>query len=476
MPRGGGRRILFHLLIFVAGFLLAIVFSLRHRILSSWSETRLFSSPPAMAVSSVPRTVKPAAEVPALQPPPPVERQPSEPDIKAMRAALAAGTYESFQALRSDALALLPDYHSTVLPQLKPAALNEFLRRFNDRDWREWPVSFDKKTKIFSTARLYVDDLRLANPELARYLETAGLLLHGLYQSMRSGRPYNASAELYYALQNAEQIFAGRTVSAVPARTLLDAEIVNDKSFQEKLEGYRGELAAGYYARYPDQLETGLKLFLQLQPVQCSRRVLTSFGRLLLDLSLRTTPKYRENAANMLIKATTTTEFLKAEPALGEPLAQFYLLTALDALQRSDRERARGLLELSSAAKPGLKEQATLRAALDKPVRAPEAVAQKPEAPKEEKAKNWLDLGSTKPEESSGSGYQSILVAIVLVLALLFVGGRFMLALLSKRAVVMLPKEYGHAEPFSEEEFQQPVLTSPSELGFDEDLLAMNKS
>lgn len=160
--------------------------------------------------------------------------------------ALESGSMADLQLLRSEQLRQLPDYRTTIVPTMKRAGIDALLSRFNESDWLDWPRAYAALNGGPTSARAFIDDLRVVNPELARYLETAALLFQALYLKTSQGQPFALREELYAITRSAERLLEYRKAKAIPARQLLDLEIAQDSLFVRELERKRADFVLLY--------------------------------------------------------------------------------------------------------------------------------------------------------------------------------------------------------------------------------------
>lgn len=274
--------------------------------------------------------------------------------------AIQEGTLDSMQLLSPQILRGLPDYRSVTLPVVKESLLLALIAKFSEQDWIDWPRAAFAHRNGPTPARSFVDDVRIVNSDLGRYLETAGYLFHVLYLRSMQGEPVNLREEALNLTRNAERILANRKVRAVPARALLEPEIVSDTVFVREFERKRGDFILFYAAEHPQELERQLILLLGLDGNFATAEHLTSIADILRTSALSGSPRFRDRVLRLTVESPSVQLFIERSPRIRRALAELYLIGVVDALEEHDTRRALLFLNQSIAVQPGLRAQELL--------------------------------------------------------------------------------------------------------------------
>ncbi|MCB0324055.1 MAG: hypothetical protein KDD69_10795 [Bdellovibrionales bacterium] len=378
--------------------------------------------------------------------------------------AVREGTLDSLQLVRSEYIGFLPEYRSELLPLLKGEALEELRTRFDQRDWLDWPSSSVTNQSNPTPAREFVDNVRLVNREIGRYLETAAQLFHGMYLNIMSGTPYSLKEDLFYILQNAETVLSNRRFPAIPARLYLEAAILDDPVFIQFAETLRRDLTLGYIEGHPRELKTHLLLINEVPPSLADSAVAVAVTKLLKKISLESSAAYRHQVFDLVLSSELIAALSQSDQAVRKALAEFYIIAAVDALEENDLERAKGMLRLSEDTLPELPAQQVVRRFIGEAHAAakPTIVAT---APAEEALPQTSSIFGKRSREGMAASLKTILIYLVLVGALGLVGMRLLVWQRSRRAV----KERARVPDPMDDELHRPLdLTAPDSLHFEE--------
>jgi hypothetical protein len=398
---------------------------------------------------------------------------PRERLLQTLTNVLKDGNSDALQSLRVDYLSILPDYESVILPALKRQALECLLDRFSDSDWADWPSSAYANDGAPTLARRYVDDVSLVNPELGKFLETAAQLLYGMQLTIMSGSPYQLEDDLYFVIQNAERLVPKKRPVAIPARLLLEPGILHDQVFLDVIEWERGKLVARYIERYPYEMQSGLKLVQVLKPEYCGKAVFRAVRSLIYNLSFEASARLRLDAAQTISESPVFSEIARSDGHARYALAEFYVVAAVDALEAGQAAQSHTLLDTSIRTMPGLETQKMLVEFLSRPrvesTAAQEDASSKRKGGKVERAdsKFELDKYASEEKEPGGINYQQVLMVLILLGSIGFVGGRFLMAYLTKKTIISTP---GEKEGTSSVLGPKVSITSPSDIQFDDEL------
>ncbi len=284
--------------------------------------------------------------------------------VEVLTFAIDEGTLDSLQLIRSDSLRTIPSYRSVVLPELKRESLNELIDRFEQSDWENWPYAAYANKKGPSSARQFVDDVVVINPELGRFLETSAQLLYELYSSVQSGVGFEVDQVLKQLIEDADSL---ALVGQKGTNLVLDAydlSVADDPIFRVGLEKTRCDLTLDYIKRFPDNISEHLSLIKSLQPRYCSSKLVSYIENILARLSLDGSRGFRsqvllDNSLMSVIEEVSTAH-LKLRPVI----ASFYLVGALDAMEAGALDKSEEFVNLSTHFVPNLREQVSLRSAI----------------------------------------------------------------------------------------------------------------
>ncbi len=396
-----------------------------------------------------------------------------------LEGAVEQGTLDSLQVIRSEYVSFLPEYRSEILPRLRRAALKELRIRFAEQDWLDWPSSAVSNAGGPTQARIFVDNIGLVNDELGRFVETAAQLYHGMYLSILSGNPYSLKDDLFFVLQSAEKILSKRSFTAIPARLMLDPQILSKQAFVHEMERLRCDLTALHVSRYPTQLKTHLVLIEDLKVHDCPLTTVEAVAEVLRKITIESSQSYRASIISTIIDSQTLPKFAEVAPRVRTNLAEFYVMSAVDAIAEDSRERAKGLLSLSETIMTGLRSQSIVKKYLEKTQPSTKNQSAEPSAeikteePLSSRFGESLRKASTQPTSAS---FGSFIVYAVLFVALVAVVVVVVLWLLGRRAVARGPK-LSHDEESNEEVSSSGIASFDDEdfelgsFGEDDELL-----
>lgn len=380
--------------------------------------------------------------------------------------ALESGTMSDLQLLKSDQLRQLPDYRNGIVPTMKRAGIGGLLSRFVESDWLDWPRANSSVQGGPSAARAYIDDIRVVNPELARYLETAALLFQALYLKTSQGLPFTLREELYAISRSAERLLEYRKAKAIPARQLLDLEIGQDSLFVRELERKRADFVLLYTKEHPDEIQKNFTLLLGLEPSYAGDEVLRSLTNILRRFALEGSPKFRDQILREAAESSAMQELLKRDLRIRKAVAELYLIGVIDALEQADTRRAMLYLNESVSVQPGLRSQELLaqairRRAADTAEAIPEPVKENPEA-KQKQAKR-LELFADEADElpATDGGGTSYLMLFLLVGFVIIISVFVILYRRSSRLTSLQLYEAGPKAPAT------MSMTSPTAVNFE---------
>jgi hypothetical protein len=360
--------------------------------------------------------------------------------------AIETGSLDSLQVVRSEYISFLPEYKDELLPQLKKSVMDTLRLRFSETDWLDWPSSNIAHKGGPTEARVFVDNLSLLNDDLGRFAETAAQLMHGMYLSILSGNRYSLKDDLFFVIQGAEKILSARTFVAIPARLMLDPAILSDPGFALSIESLRCDLTALHLRRYPEEFSAHLILIQDLKVDACSPATRDAVAEVLRRLTLETSTAFRKEILPKVIETATLVQLAQKNTQVKNNLAEFYVMSAVDALEQRETERAQGLLNLSTDIYKGLRSQGIVREHLARILARPESGTENQPSDKEKGA----------GEEGGGSLFGDSLRQTVvekgtsylgsfIVYATLLLGGGAMLAYLvlwqlGRRTLVRPPR------------------------------------
>ena len=421
------------------------------------------------SLRSDPRAAKTQLPAPVLD-----HRMSKEARQEVLYRALEVGSLSSLQVLRGEYLHTIPTYDAIILPELKTHLVGVLSHKFSDADWVSWSTSLNDARREKTNARNFIDDLSVVNFELGRFGETIAFLFHGLYVSTMLGKVYSVEEDLYDLVLNAEKIFQNRGPDALPARLYIDPEVSTEQAFLKALEQYRAKFTLEFYAREPSQLETGLRLVLSVQEEFISNELSQVASDLIRRLSKEGSGRYRAQIRHSILGQDSTAALMRKSPAVRLALAEFYVISAIDALEIRDLKEARELLDRSISVQPGLEAQVLVRRHLEQ--------EQEKLVLKTEKTPiKTHDAGTKKRpalversvfEEPSGESLSNRIerYGILLVLSgvLLFFAWKILGIILARRALSK-KNTSGGSPPGNQTSRQTVSITSPVHINFDDE-------
>ena len=405
--------------------------------------------------------------------------------------ALREGTASSLPLVNARVISNLPEYRNQLVPVLEREALQTLLARFRQIDWLNWPLSSTALDGGPTEARSYIDLLHGENPEIGRFLETAAEMFYLLFRSTREGKVFSGQAELENFLQIAERGAADKSPAAVPERRYLDNQIMHNPAFVPVLDELRAQFVLRTLEKHSDDLMQSLTLLLSVPPGPHQQEIASSIRLLLLRFSLEASPKYRAQVFDVLHSSKYLQDWLEQEPVLHRPLAELYLVGAMDALEIEDIRRAALFLDESQNLAPGLKSQELLAEYLKSSghgVAVPENAA---EAPAVDAAAETKPAGSRKlldsvtkdsetepllsdkthaPQAKTNvrSALMSAISYISVFLFILLVVGGIVMIVLYRRSLSLTPAGSG-AKPRRDRSSSNARMTPPGEMDFGEE-------
>ncbi len=380
--------------------------------------------------------------------------------------ALENGGIADLQLLQSEQLRQLPDYRTAIVPTMKRAGIDGLLSRFAESDWLDWPRANSALEGGPTAARAYIDDIRVVNPDLARYLETAALLFQTLYLKTSQGQPFVLREELYAISRSAERLLEYRKAKAIPARQLLDLEIGQDALFIRELERKRADFVLLYTKEHPAEVQKNFTLLLGLEPAYASDEVLRSLTNILRRFALEGSPKFRDQVLREAAESAAMQELLRRDARVRKAVAELYLIGVIDALEQADTRRAMLYLNESVSVQPGLRSQDLLaqairRRAAETGEAAPQEAKPAPETKQQQAKRLELFTDDADEEPKNADGGTSYLMLFLLIGLALVVG---VLVVLYRRSSRLTSMQLYEAAPKSPATMS---ITSPSSVNFD---------
>ncbi|HMO17286.1 MAG TPA: hypothetical protein PKA63_04250 [Oligoflexia bacterium] len=265
-----------------------------------------------------------------------------------------------FSLLRSDFLSKDPVAELASLSHIKDAILYRLVMELANSDWLQWAeeenysgsssIRKNRRAKgNLSSARKFINKLRVVNFQLGRYAETSALLFSSLYANSMAGRKFSVEEELYNLLMEADQIFKERALAAVSSRMHLDAEISQDEVFAKWLERLRAEFVIKHMENAPKQFETNFYLLSSIRHVIPIKEIENAYDDLLRRSVTEISPRYREELRGNLLVPDRVREILSRYPSLRDRMENFYYTSLEDKILERDVSAAKGVyLQLSA--------------------------------------------------------------------------------------------------------------------------------
>ncbi len=235
------------------------------------------------------------------------------------------------------------------LPQIKNEILRKLARELSRSDWLQWSASENDGNVKKTSARNFIDTLRVVNSNLGRYAETAALLFSGLYYATSSGRIFSPEEELYNLMLEADQLFRQRTPAALSSRVHLDIDITQDVTFQVWLERLRARFIAQFCLKEPRQIENQFYLLSTIKEEYFSEIIVKIYSELLNTVTRRISPRFREELRNSYLAPDEVRRMLSYMPELAPRIEEFYQTSFDDKVVLGDKSKARSVyLQYSS--------------------------------------------------------------------------------------------------------------------------------
>ena len=274
--------------------------------------------------------------------------------IKILKTALEEGTVDSLQLLRQDSLKLVAEYRDTILPDLAGAALTAMLSRFTASDWSNWQSARTADSGGPTSARLYVDDVIFANPEIGAELETGAFLLSFMFQATQRGEAFDLEPTLHHLMENAEHFLSGRPEKLAPARYAFNPEISGQRPFLLIFEEQRANCVADYLSAHPESGERLVTLLASVKVERCSEKCFAKLTDMIKTAGVNFTPADRERLLYRDIESQVFKRFTEMDGKFRQAVANLYLMGAVDSIQNSDDTQAGKFLNESVQIYPGM--------------------------------------------------------------------------------------------------------------------------
>jgi hypothetical protein len=395
------------------------------------------------------------------------------------------GSISALRDIDSKAIGVLPEYRSTILPLLEREGFDSLLSRFRQIDWMNWPMSSFAVDGGPTDARQYVDRISAVNSELGRFLETAARLVHSVYVSTRKGQSFSEQDKLHELLAGADRQPVDANIRTALARTMLDAQILQNPIFQRRFEQLRSQFVLSYLQSHPDEVLRSFQLLLSAhfnENDMLSSALLMLLRRFTLDASA----KFREQIFDIIHQSLNIQIAAKSDAQLQRALAELYLVGAMDALEADDRQRAAIYLDESQGYNSDLKGQEILTEYLksDAHLRQPEKQetkgdetekATQEKEPAEEHTSLLSRFSHDSEHQDAQSKIRSTLVSgisyISMLLFALLIGGGIFLAIIYRRSVQTLSGLQKSSAPHHSGEGRSNGvrMTAPTEMDFGEE-------
>ncbi len=273
---------------------------------------------------------------------------------------------DSLEFLRSERIEDDPTFEMAVMPELKSLVLDGLIKRFSRADWLFWkeslvPTSYSDE-KITNTtnyykqhrtaARIYVDQIKVKNITLGKYLESAALLFSALYLSTDQGKVFSVEEELYSLSSSAHSIFRTRTAHGISPRSNLDLEITTDPPFIFWLESLRASFIILFCKREKKQVETQFELLSSIQNTQFNEALIDAYSNLYKISSTSISPRFREEIRLKYNDPNRERELSARSKTYRDSFLNFNESLFTDAISNKDIGKAKGIVLSLSAVFP----------------------------------------------------------------------------------------------------------------------------
>lgn len=391
--------------------------------------------------------------------------------------ALDEGSRSSLEQVRLERVQQLPFYSDSVLRELQREGLESMLSRFTLQDWSHWPEATISGTNSPTEARRYVAELWVVNADIARYLETAGLLFRGLFDQTAAGKSFDLQNYFDHIRTASNAPIQGIPSNGLKAPFHPTPEILSDSHFISVFERQRGEQVLRYLKLRPKDYGTQIRLLATLKSEHCSMAVFRHVANLLSTTSLKESPALRRELLNIELENRILEEFAVADISVRKGLGLLYAVGAVDALEAETFDEAALFLNASRRIHPGLPTQRAVASAfrratggaesfddqtLQTPTDTPEAVLSQPNqtetsrtasVPSETSTtaeKNIFsptDPASSSAEYDGESSWTSTFVSIVVLVGIFFAGAFLFQYQSSKKDLLYGGVETAQSEP-----------------------------
>jgi len=238
---------------------------------------------------------------------------------------------------------------ASFLPEVKTLLLKQLFKLMDKNDWYSWKELLKLSNSKRSKARVFVDDVRIINFQLGRYLETAALLISALYLNTTNGRIFSSEEAIFSLLNQSNDLFSNRTPAALSPRIYLDTMITDDTSFTKVLEDLRSKLVASYCRKRPQELDTQLLLLSSLDLNFYSKEIIEIYLENLSRINSKVSPRFREELRTHYLLPDQVKDLVEIDPRIGESIKVLYSDSIHGYLDQGDVKTAKSvLLQLAS--------------------------------------------------------------------------------------------------------------------------------
>lgn len=342
-------RFTLHSVLFLVGFLLAIF--LLHGVLQ-FSRKQTQYSGRARIGSEMTQSTEVAEAMPMLRQDKPIDS--SHPSsytqdhtykMNAIVSGIRSGTPSALRIVHPDVINEFSiSEQKRFIPEIKNEILRKLIRELSKSDWLQWKnTELESVAATKTSARNFIDALRVVNFNLGRYAETAALLFSGLYYTSYAGRSFSSEEELYTLMLEADNLFKQRTPAAFSARVHLDSDITEDSTFLIWQERLRARFVAEYCVREPNQIENQFYLLSTIKEEYLDQDSAKVYELLLEKVNTRISSKFREDLRNSFLSPDGARRIMNALPELVLLIDKFYQISFDDKVLLGDKAKARSV-------------------------------------------------------------------------------------------------------------------------------------
>ena len=261
-----------------------------------------------------------------------------------IRNAIEKPTIESLSILWFDYFSTNENYQEVLLPFVKQEGILKLISTFTEDDWSNWSNMRTRHTENQSEIGKFVSNIRIVNPELGLYFDSAAFLLSAVYAQTINGELFFIDESFNNYLEQKKLYIESDKIDS----------IINDKILISNLEKVRLHAINAYLRSNSGDLSSQLLVVLGVAPKQYDQQILVSFMNLLYRVIFSATSAFRLEILQDKIVLDTFHTYANFDSGIRRALARLYLIGSIDAVEVGEKETAKIFFEQSRALRSGI--------------------------------------------------------------------------------------------------------------------------